>query len=97
MKTPKKILIVGYGSIGKRHAENLLSNFNVKLIIYTKRRDLDFKNKNILVYNSLEKCLKEDPDIGFITNETKFHLPIAIKLARHGLDLFFRTTIITFS
>ncbi len=88
MKTPKKILIVGYGSIGKRHAENLISNFNVKLIIYTKRKDLDFKNKNILVYDSLDKCLAEEPDIGFITNETKFHLPVAIKLARHGLDLF---------
>jgi len=88
MKTPKKILIVGYGSIGKRHAENLISNFNVKLIIYTKRKDLDFTNKNILVYDSLDKCLTEEPDIGFVTNETKFHLPVAIKLARYGLDLF---------
>ncbi len=30
----------------------------------------------------------EKPDIGFITNETAYHVPIAIKLAREGIDLF---------
>ena len=32
--------------------------------------------------------LLEKPDIGFITNETAYHIPVAIKLAKSGLDLF---------
>ena len=83
-----KILIVGFGSIGKRHMENILAEKNMKIVICTKRDDLKFKNKNIKIVNSLNDALKEKPTIGFITNETAYHIPIAIKLAREGLDLF---------
>jgi len=84
-----KILIVGFGSIGKRHLENLLSKTNSEIIVYSKRTDLNSLNKkNIKIFNSLERCLSEKPDIGFITNETAYHIPVAIKLAKSGLDLF---------
>jgi len=84
-----KILVVGYGSIGKRHVKNLLENTNSEIIIYTKRNDLDsLKRNNVKIFHSLQKCLSEKPDIGFITNETAYHIPIAIKLAKAGLDLF---------
>ena len=84
-----KILIVGLGSIGKRHMENIISKTNSEVIILTKRKDLNsLKKKNIKIFNTLEKCLAEKPDIGFITNETAYHVPIAIKLAKAGLDLF---------
>jgi len=83
------ILIIGFGSIGRRHLENLLQLKNVKLIIYTKRTDLNsFKEQGVKISNSLTECLNENPDIGFITNETSLHVPIAIKLAQNGLDLF---------
>lgn len=84
----QKILIVGYGSIGKRHLKNLIKNYNVEIIICTKQKIENIKKKNIKIYSNLDDCLKEQPDIGFITNETKFHIPTAIKLAKHGLDLF---------
>lgn len=84
-----KILIVGLGSIGKRHLENLLSTTNSQIIIFSKQTKLNFtKSKKIKVFNSLDKCLLEKPDIGFITNVTADHIPIAIKLAKFGLDLF---------
>ena len=35
-----KILIVGYGSIGKRHLENIVLQKNIKIIVCTKRNDL---------------------------------------------------------
>ena len=84
-----KFLIAGYGSIGKRHLENLIWNSNTKIIVYSKRKDLThLEKKNIKVFDSLEKCLAEKPNAGFITNETAYHIPVSKKLAKSGLDLF---------
>ena len=84
-----KVLVVGYGSIGRRHVDNFLEFKDIQLIVYTKRNDLQLlKKKGVKVSNSLAECLKENPDIGIIANETVLHIPIAIKLAKEGLDLF---------
>ena len=84
-----KILVVGYGSIGRRHVDNFLEFKDIQLIVYTKRNDLQLlKKKGVKVSNSLAECLKENPDIGIIANETSLHIPIAIKLAEEGLHLF---------
>jgi len=83
------VLIAGYGSIGKRHLENFLQFKDIHLTVYTKRNDLQLlKKKGIKVSSSLTECLKENQDIGVVTNETSLHIPIAIKLAEEGLDLF---------
>ena len=92
------ILVIGYGSIGKRHVSNLLHFTNSKIIILSKRKiilnnDFPSISKNILssrleILNSLENCLLKNPQIAFITNETSNHISTAIKLAKHGLDLF---------
>ena len=85
-------MIVGLGSIGKRHLRNILAIENTKkleIIIYSKQTKSYLSNhKNIKIFDSLDKCLLEKPDVGFITNETVHHIPIAIKLAKVGLDLF---------
>ena len=83
-----KILVIGYGSIGKRHVRNLLEYTNSQIIIYTKRQDLNFKTKRVTITNSLENGLSKNPNIGFICNETSYHIDAAIKLAQAGLDLF---------
>ena len=84
-----KILVVGYGHIGRIHVDNFLEFKGVRLIVYTKRNDLQLlKKKGVKVSNSLTECLKENPDVGVIANETSLHTPIAIKLAKEGLDLF---------
>ena len=84
----KKILVVGYGSIGKRHIENLLSISNLEIIVCTKRNDVKKLKKHAKVYRTLKQCLKEKPDMGIISNETSLHVTTAIKLANEGLDLF---------
>ena len=55
----KKILVVGYGSIGKRHIENLLSISNLEVIVCTKRKDIGKLKKHAKVYRTIEVCLKE--------------------------------------
>jgi len=84
----KKILVVGYGSIGKRHVENLLSISNLEVIVCTERNDVSKLKKHAKVYSTIKQCLEEKPDIGIIANETSLHVPTAIKLAEAGLDLF---------
>ena len=84
-----KVLIVGYGSVGNRHLENFLQFKDIQLTVYTKRNDIQLlKKKGIKVSDSLNECLKENPNIGVIANETSLHVPTAIKLANAGLDLF---------
>ena len=84
-----KILIIGFGSIAKRHINNLIHNINCEIIVYSRRKNIRFlDHKKIKVLNSLGKCLLEKPDVAFITNETAFHIPMAIKMAKSGLDLF---------
>ena len=85
------VLVVGYGSIGRRHILNLLHFTNMKIIIFSKRKKInldDFSgiSKKILkerleISSSIEKCITKNPRIAFITNETSKHIPIAIKLA----------------
>lgn len=84
----KKALIVGYGSIGTRHLKNLISIENMKILILTKRKNLEINQKNVKVIHNLKDALNEKPDFALITNETRYHIPIALKLAKFGLDLF---------
>lgn len=88
------ILIVGFGSIGKRHFENISDNIDAKIIICTKRTDLKKYEKNgIIIVNSLSNALLHKPNIAFITNETSYHVKTAIKLAKKGIHLFFEKPI----
>ena len=84
-----KILIVGYGSIGKRHIKNLTSTKNYSIIVCTKQKQDSFlKKRNCKIFNSIDRCIKEKPDIALITNETRYHIDTAIKLANSGIALF---------
>lgn len=82
-----KVLVVGYGSIGKRHVDNLLKYFNTEIIICTKRKDLKV-NKKCKVVKTIELGIKENPNVAFVTNVTSIHINTAIKLAKAGIDIF---------
>jgi predicted dehydrogenase len=81
-----KALIVGYGSIGKRHVKNLQKLNNSEIIIFTNKKNVNCKRCKI--FNSFESCLKEKPDFAIISNVTSLHVKTAIKLANNGIDLF---------
>ncbi len=92
------VLIVGYGSIGKRHINNLLALSEIQIILLTNRKKIiqtDFKNfstnticDRIEITNSIDKCLLKKPDIAIISNETSYHIEIATKIASQGIDIF---------
>ena len=82
-----KILVIGYGSIGKRHIKNILKISDHQVIVCTKHQDNFLRRNNCLVYKSLNDCLKEKPDIGLITNVTSLHIDTAIKIARSNCHL----------
>jgi predicted dehydrogenase len=99
-----KILIVGLGGIGQRHARNLrvVLGESVDLIAYRVRRlphvitpglEADSSRKveaeyKIRAFDDLSQALAEEPDAAFICNPTSLHLSVAQMCAEHGCHLF---------
>lgn len=87
-KDSLKAILVGFGSIGKRHYNNLMSLFNGKILVCTKQKTIKNKTSNLEIFSSIDNCLKENPEIGFVTNVTNLHIDTATKLAKTGCHLF---------
>lgn len=84
-----KVLVIGCGSIGKRHINNLIRLNNIEnVLVCTKNVHCldDLKNKSkIKIINSLNDV---KADFAIIANETIKHLDTAILLAEKGINLF---------
>ncbi|MDR1067091.1 MAG: Gfo/Idh/MocA family oxidoreductase [Clostridiales bacterium] len=101
---PKKILMVGLGSVGQRHLRNirLLFGDQAEIMAYRKRGltttfsdDMKIRDNVVLEdeygvnsFRSLDEALAEKPDMAFITNITSEHISAAIACAEAGCDLF---------
>jgi predicted dehydrogenase len=83
-----KALVVGYGSIGRRHVKNLLSISDIEVIVCTKRKDIGNLGKKCVVFPTITECLKCKPDFAIISNVSSLHIRAATQLARHGIDIF---------
>ena len=84
-----KVLVVGFGSIGNRHINNLLKYHDVELIICSSKNSINLESKNFFkTVQSIEQGINEKPDIALITNVTSAHISTAIKLAESGIHLF---------
>lgn len=93
------VLVVGYGSIGKRHVDNL-SRFDAveHIIVFTKIRPEktdQHKSRKIEFVDSFGRSLTDSAKIEFmsidfavIANETFKHMDTAILLAEQGINLF---------
>ena len=65
----RKLLIIGYGSAGRRFATIAKKNFkNLDINILTKQKKIDFK-----VIKSIQSIKKLNPDYIIISSPTKFH------------------------
>ncbi len=99
-----KILMVGLGGIGQRHARNLRAFFkeDVDLLAYrvrglrqtltdklTVEEGVDLEQKyRITPYREFEEALEQKPDVVFVTNPTSLHIKTALRAAEEGCHLF---------
>lgn len=78
-------LIVGFGSIGKRHAENL-RKLSIRDIIFLRHAARGRLPANHVA--SIAAALARKPDFAIIANPTSLHISAAKRLARAGVHLF---------
>jgi len=83
-----KVLVVGTGSIGKRHLENLV-RLGVEVSAYSYRAsEVMVLGAPVFCYQSLEKAMEADIDAVVVANRTDQHMPVALMAARAGKNIF---------
>lgn len=93
MKIINKILIIGYGSIGKRHFSNLKFLYpNCEIIILRSKRN-STKIDGAKQIFSYEEALALKPQVAIICNPSSFHFDSAKKLSNNNIHLFFEKPI----
>jgi predicted dehydrogenase len=85
----KKILVVGKGSIGKRHlriARELFPDAEIKVLGHREVDEIPEFSDGYLV--TTEAAIQFAPQLAIIANPSTFHIPIAHALANSGTHLF---------
>jgi predicted dehydrogenase len=84
-----RFLIAGYGSIGRRHLNNLLALGEKDVLLYrTHQSTLAVDEiKDIPVEPSMEAALAHKPDALIVANPTALHLEAAIPAAEAGCSI----------
>jgi predicted dehydrogenase len=85
-----KILIAGFGSIGRRHFRNLLALGEQDILFYRSGRSTlpDDELKGFPVETDLRAALAHRPQAVIVANPTALHLDVAIPAAEAGCSLF---------
>lgn len=85
-------LVVGGGSIGKRHLRNLLATRRSAAVVEPRedrRAEILAKHPGTKIFESLDEALGHGPYLsGFICLPTAYHLEPALALARRGIHIF---------
>ena len=88
MPTVNRILIVGLGSIGKRHlriARELLPDADIRILRHQECESVpEYANDCI---SSLEEAIAFGPQLAVIANPATYHMQVALPLARAGVHL----------
>lgn len=88
-----KILFIGLGSIGKRHAKIILKDYKHELFAFRSDKKRQVNELGIKELYSWNEVKKTDLDVVFITNITSLHIETAIKCAKLGCKLFIEKSI----
>lgn len=84
-----KILIAGYGSIGRRHMRNLLALGERDIVLFRSRRSTlpEDEIAGFPVETDLQSALAHNPQAVVISNPTALHLDVAIPAAEAGCHI----------
>jgi len=83
-----RILIVGHGSIGKRHlglARNFFPDADIRVLRHVKSTSTP-ENSNGC-FDNIEDAYSFAPQLAVIANPATFHIEVALKLTEHGVHL----------
>lgn len=86
-----RVLVMGCGSIGTRHIQNLLALGVKTIVAYDPRADRrqDVKTRfPIEVVDALPTAWAYRPTAAVIATPTDLHVPLALEAAQHGCHLF---------
>jgi len=85
-----KILVVGCGSIGQRHIQNLKKISDVEIVACRMKGEIkEIEEKfDVKTVCGLDKGLAQNPDAVLITTPTSTHIPVALKTAENNCHLF---------
>lgn len=84
-----KFLIAGFGSIGRRHFQNLLTLGEKDIILYRTGKSTltDDELDGFTIETDLEAALAHQPDAVVIANPTAVHMDVAIPAAAAGCHI----------
>ena len=86
-----RILVIGCGSIGKRHIRNLKALKVGDIIAHDLKeercREVE-QEYGVKTYHDLEEALAQKPEAALVCTPTGRHIPPALAAARHGCHLF---------
>lgn len=90
MTFDQPILIAGFGSIGRRHLQNLKTLGQRKFVLYRTGKSTLPENEiaDIPQEFDLTKALSYKPIATIIANPTALHMPVALAAAKAGSHLF---------
>jgi predicted dehydrogenase len=91
-----RIVIIGLGSIGKRHlglVQTINPSTEIRILTNTERKS--FSDSSELIYSNIDEVLKFHPQVAIIANPAPFHIDMAQKLAEAGVSLLIEKPIST--
>ena len=84
----KKILLIGLGSIGQRHARLLKESIpEIDLVALTSKNNLQLESTIDHFVENLEEAIALNPQAAIICNPASEHISTAIPLAKKGIHL----------
>ena len=87
-------VVIGFGSVGMRHAENLLALApQIELTVVTRRDDV--RTNRMRVVRDVDGALAAKPQFAIIASDSHLHADHAIELLRAGVPCYIEKPVVT--
>ncbi|MCW3151045.1 Gfo/Idh/MocA family oxidoreductase [Achromobacter spanius] len=93
-----KVLVIGSGSIGRRHIDSLKSlRSNLSWVLLRSRvyTDALSTSLNAIVHDDIHDALAEEPDLAIVASPSSLHIDVLPKLLETGIPLYVEKPVVT--